>query len=301
MQFDALSWNVFHGRDHPPDGALFTRRSWLFGTEERNATHLQVNRSLYREFAGLLAASRWDVALLQEFPPRWAHRMAGACGADMQLTLTSRNWMHSVRRPIASRRPDLMGAWEGGANVILARGALRSRLGATEVVLRGRPERRMVTLARLERTRTVSGEETSPGRPSGTGAAGFESGLVVANLHASGPSPLAAEDTRMAAEAAVNWAGDDPLILGGDLNVSPGETGVFDELERRFGLGPPTGPRSIDHLLARGLEVVEPPSARPPESREVTSDGLAIRLSDHPPVHARFALPSAGSDAAGSR
>jgi endonuclease/exonuclease/phosphatase (EEP) superfamily protein YafD len=266
MQFDALTWNVFHGRDDPPDAALFTWRSWLLGTEERNATHVQVNRDLFREFAGVLTSASWDVALLQEFPPRWAQSMARACGADMQLTLTSRNWLRTVRTPIARRRPDLMGAWEGGANVILARGALRSRLGAAEVVLRGRPERRMVTLARLD------------------------PGVVVANLHASGPSPLAAEDTRMAAEAAVNWAGDDPVVLGGDLNVSPSESGVFDELFRRFGLGPPSGPRSIDHLLARGLGIDQPPTPWPAEAREVGAGDRMLRLSDHPPVHARFRL-----------
>jgi hypothetical protein len=267
MQIDALSWNVFHGRDSPPDPALFTWRSWLFRTEERNATHLQVNRSLYREFAQMLNQARWDVALLQEFPPRWARPMADACGADLQLTLTSRNWLGSIRRPIAGRNPDLMGSWEGGANVILARGALRCERGAKkEVVLRGPPERRIVTFARLEPA------------------------LVVANLHASGPSALAAEDTRLAAETAVNWAGDDPLILGGDLNVSPSESGVFDELRRRFGLRPPTGPRSIDHLLARNLEVVEPPAAWPNEAREVPAGDHAIRLSDHAPIQARFAL-----------
>src|SRR5215204_6830543 len=170
IKIDALTWNVFHGRDHPPDPALFTWRSWLFRAEERNATHVQVNRGLYREFAHLLAEPRWDVALLQEFPPRWAHRMADACGADMQLTLTSRNWLHSVRRPIASRNPDLMGAWEGGANVILARGALRSVQGAQEVVLRGPPERRIVQFARLERGPEGERVRNQPRRPSGTGA-----------------------------------------------------------------------------------------------------------------------------------
>jgi len=269
MRIHALTWNVFHGRDHPPGEELFTRRSWLLGTEERNETHLQVNRDLFSEFAGVLAGATWDVALLQEFPPRWADAMARACGADMQLTLTSRNWLRSLRTPVARRRPDTMGSWEGGANVILARNALHSRMGAEEVVLRGPPERRMVTLARLE------------------------PGLVVANLHASGPSPLAAEDTRMAAEAAVNWAGGDPLILGGDLNVSPGESGIFDELARRFGLGPSTGERSIDHLLSRGLETVEPPAPWPAAAREVREGGRAIRLSDHPPVQAAYELASA--------
>src|SRR4051794_40113391 len=144
MRIEALTWNVFHGRDHPPDAELITWRSWLLGTEERNATHVQVNRDLFREFASVLAPAPWDVALLQEFPPRWAEAMAGICDADMQLTLTSRNWLSAVRPPIARRRPDLMGAWEGGANVILARNALRSTLGAKEVVLRGPPQRRIV-------------------------------------------------------------------------------------------------------------------------------------------------------------
>jgi endonuclease/exonuclease/phosphatase family metal-dependent hydrolase len=264
MEFNAITWNVFHGRDFPPDPALFTWRSWLFGIEERNATHVQVNRDLFREFAGVLAGADWDVALLQELPPRWAHRLARACGADMQLTLTSRNWLRSLRRPIAQRLPDLMGAWEGGANAILARGALRSRLGSKEVVLRGPPERRILTLASLD------------------------PGLVVGNIHASVPTPLAAEDARRAAEAAVSFAGDDPLILGGDFNVSPGGSGVFDELDRRFALRAPTGVRAIDHLLARGLEIVEAPAAWSARAREVPAGDRAIRLSDHAPVQARF-------------
>lgn len=264
MQIDATTWNVFHGRDFPPDPALFTWRSWLFGIEERNTTHVQVNRNLFEEFAGVLAAAPWDVALLQELPPRWAYRLADVCGAGMQLTLTSRNWLRSIRRPIAQRLPDLMGAWEGGANAILARGALRSRLGSKEVVLRGPPERRLLTLAELD------------------------PGLVVGNLHASGPSPLAAEDTRMAAEAAVAFAGDDPLILGGDFNVTPDESGVYDELDRRFGLRQPTGPHAIDHLLTRGLEITSPPTAWPDTAREVRAGDRAIRLSDHAPVQGSF-------------
>ncbi len=277
MEISAITWNVFHGRDFPPDPALFTWRSWLFGVEERNETHIQVNRDLFDEFAGVLATARWDVAMLQELPPRWAQGLAAACGAEMELTLTSRNWLRSIRRPIAQRRPDLMGAWEGGGNAILARGALGSRLGAAAVVLRGPPERRIVTFARLE------------------------PGVVVANLHASGPAHLAAEDTRAAAEAAVGWAGDDPLILGGDLNVTPTESVVFDELARRFGLRAPTGPQSIDHLLARGLEILDPPTAWPDEEREVAADDHAIRLSDHAPVQARFGLDRNRLRATGSR
>jgi endonuclease/exonuclease/phosphatase family metal-dependent hydrolase len=260
MQFDALTWNLFHGRDFPPDPALFTWRSWLFRSEERNATHVQVNRDLFREFAGLLATARWDVALLQELPPRWALRLARSCGADLQLTMTSRNWLGSLRTAIAHRNPDLMGAWEGGANAILARGSLRARQGSEEVALRGRPERRMVTLARLD------------------------PGLVVANLHASGPSRLAAEDTRLAAEAAVGFAGTHPVILGGDLNVSLQDSRVLGELtDDEWGFEGPT-PTGIDHLLVRGLQAT-PPRPWPLERRRV---GGRV-LSDHAPVEREVA------------
>ena len=35
---------------------------------------------------------------------------------------------------------------------------------------------------------------------------------------------------RRAAEAAVAWAADSPLILGGDFNVRPSQTRLFEEL-----------------------------------------------------------------------
>ena len=66
---------------------------------------------------------------------------------------------------------------------------------------------------------------------------------------------------------------------------------AFEALTGRLGLGPPTGPKAIDHLLARGLEVVEAPQAAPSERRELTrGDGLRIRLSDHAPVFAAFGM-----------
>ena len=49
-----LSWNLYHGRDFPPDPALFTWRSRLLKMTERNATHVQVNRPLLGEFASVL-------------------------------------------------------------------------------------------------------------------------------------------------------------------------------------------------------------------------------------------------------
>ena len=43
---------------------------------ERGATHVQVNRPLLDEFASVLDRHEWDVALLQEAPPRWFAELA---------------------------------------------------------------------------------------------------------------------------------------------------------------------------------------------------------------------------------
>jgi endonuclease/exonuclease/phosphatase family metal-dependent hydrolase len=94
-----------------------------------------------------------------------------------------------------------------------------------------------------------------------------------------------------AARAATEFAGTAPLIFGGDLNLRPAEQpAVFERLREDFGLAAPTAPRAIDHLLTRGLEVIEAPAQWPPERRELPLDGRALRLSDHAPVQARFAV-----------
>ncbi len=108
MQVRALTWNVFHGRDFPPEPALLTRRSRIWRLTERGTTHAQVNRSLRREFTAVLSAAAWDVALLQEFPPRWAERLAEACAAERHRELTSRNSLRAAARSggAGQSRPD---------------------------------------------------------------------------------------------------------------------------------------------------------------------------------------------------
>lgn len=272
MQLAALAWNLFHGRDSPPDRTLFTWRSRLLRRSERNATHVQVNRDLLPEFAALLAGAKWDVAMLQECPPRFADPLARACGAEPHRVLTSRNSLGSLRALAARLNPDLVASGEGGSNLTLVRaggtpGAIVERRGVT--IHSGRPERRAMAL-----TRTASG-------------------LCLANLHATNDRPaLAAEDVLRAAAAATRWAGEAPLLFGGDLNLRPAEhPEVFERLRWRFGLAAPTGPQAIDHLLARGLDAVEPSRQLPPEWREVRSDELALRLSDHAPVEGVYATP----------
>jgi endonuclease/exonuclease/phosphatase family metal-dependent hydrolase len=269
VRFTAISWNLFHGRDFPPDPALFTWRSRLLRIEERGETHVQVNRDLTGEFAAVLAEAAWDVALLQECPPRFAAPLAEACGAEGHLVLTSRNSASWLRTALARFNPDLIASAEGGSNAILVRraGTLGGIVDEREVAIHaGKPERRAMVFVRAS------------------------SGIAVANLHATNDQPaLASEDVLKAAQTAIGWAGEGPLVFGGDLNLRPGEDpGVFDVLRERFGLVGPTGPGAIDHLLSRGLRAIEAPAPWPAERRELRRGGLALRLSDHAPVQATF-------------
>jgi len=286
VQLTAVSWNLFHGRDFPPDPDLFSWRSRLLGIEERNETHVQVNRDLVPEFTRVLAAAEWDLALLQECPPRFATPLAEACEAEAHRVLTSRNSFGALRSFIARQNPDLIASGEGGSNLTLVRTALSCALspynqekvhrkgGIVErralEIHRGWPERRMMAFTRIAR--------------------GDGGQLCVANLHATNDHPeLAATDVLRAAEAAVEWAGDSPLLFGGDLNLRPGEDAEpFDALRTHFGLTGSTAPNAIDHLLARGLATIEVPTPWTPEQRELASDGLRLRLSDHSPIQARF-------------
>jgi len=286
VEFTAVSWNLFHGRDFPPDPALFTWRSRLLATEERNETHVQVNRELVAEFAEMLSGAEWGVALLQECPPRYAAPLAEACGAEAHRVLTSRNSLSPLRTFIARRNPDLIASGEGGSNLTLVRTPFRCALsphdeekahrsgGVAErrelAIHTGSPERRAMAFTRV--------------------AIGDGAELCIANLHATNDRPdLATADVLRAAEAATEWAGDSPLLFGGDLNLRPAEDpAAFEALRERFDLDAPTHPRAIDHLLVRNLEIVEPATAWLSERRELIRDGLRLRLSDHTPVQARF-------------
>jgi endonuclease/exonuclease/phosphatase family metal-dependent hydrolase len=234
-----------------------------------------VNTDLAAQFESILAGAEWDVALLQECPPRFAGPLAAACGAEAHRVLTSRNSFAAVRRALALLNPDLIASGEGGSNLILVRaagalGGIVERRGTA--IHTDRPERRAMGFVR-------------------TG-----SGVCIANLHATNDVPaLAAEDVLLAAARATGWAGESPLLFGGDLNLRPSEDpAVFDRLRQSHGLEGATGPRSIDHLLSRGLTTVSPPTPWPAERREVSQDGLALRLSDHTPVEASFSTAAAG-------
>jgi endonuclease/exonuclease/phosphatase family metal-dependent hydrolase len=239
--------------------------------EWRRGDHVQVNRSLLPEFAWWLGGREWDVALLQEAPPRWLRPLGRAAEASGVSALTSRNSLAFLRAAIADWNPDLIASNEGGSNQLLVRPPWRIE-EVRRVELARRPERRTAVWARL---------------------AGPDGRVVcVANLHATaeGDHTRAAHEVLRVASLCTEWEPDAPLVLGGDMNLRPREhPWAFDELRERFGLAPPTAVDAVDHVLARGLEVVSAPRRLAPREREVVrADGARVRLSDHAPVEARF-------------
>jgi endonuclease/exonuclease/phosphatase family metal-dependent hydrolase len=272
MVVRALTWNLFHGRDHPPDPALFTWRSRLLRKTEMNTTHAQVNRPLAHEFARAIAALEWDIALLQEAPPRWLRQLGQATYASGVSALTSRNSAAALRAVLARFNPDLIASNEGGSNQLLVRPPWRID-DVLRLELTRRPERRSMLCA------LVCGPR--------------DRALLVANLHASAGLPAAAaREVLAAAETALDLADGAPVVFGGDLNLRPAQMPQpFEQLRERFGLNGPVEPRSLDHLLVRGLEVIEPAHALPAAAREVPGPhGRVLQLSDHACVTATFGM-----------
>jgi endonuclease/exonuclease/phosphatase (EEP) superfamily protein YafD len=192
--------------------------------------------------------------------------MAAACDAEAHRAFSGRNWFQPLTSLIGRWRPDLLGAWEGGSNTTLVRGGGGEIAERRRVVLTRKPETRVMALTRLE------------------------SGLCVANLHVSTSPPSAERELLEAAGQATAFAGSGPVIFGGDFNVRPKASTVFDQLEERFDLAPRTAPDRLSHLLVRGLQLVEHPAALPPEARDVPDPGTGrlIRLADHNPVIGKF-------------
>jgi endonuclease/exonuclease/phosphatase family metal-dependent hydrolase len=228
-----------------------------------------VNRPLRRQFVAWLASQEWELALLQEVPPRWQADLAAGTGSSAAIVLTSRNSFARLRAAAAEWNPDLIASNEGGSNQILVRAPARI-VDVRRLTLTQRPERRRMLWVLVA---------TPHGRR-----------LAVANLHATSDDRSAsAREVEEAAERAVDWAGEAPLVFGGDFNLRPRENpAAFERLRDRFGLHEPTAPGSLDHVLGRGLDVVRPAARL---ERDIPGpEGLRIRLSDHAPVVASFGM-----------
>lgn len=199
---------------------------------------------LLAEFAGALRGWEWEAALLQEVPPWWAALLGSRLNADHRLVLTSRNAFLPLRRAIAVRRPDLIKSNGGGADAILVRGDAIVEHRARRLCVW--PERRWVHAVWLH-----------------------DAGVWVGNLHATVHNHAAAvRDGCLAARTVRRWAGESPVVLGGDFNVRQLSLDGF-----RF-----AGGHDVDHVFVRGLE--------PVGNAEVLDHG---RLSDHAPVRLTLA------------
>jgi endonuclease/exonuclease/phosphatase family metal-dependent hydrolase len=195
-------------------------------------------RSLLPEFASAIAGWRWDVALLQEVQPWWPPELARAAAAEERHVLTSRNFLLPLRRFVADRWPDAIRSKGGGANAILVRDRAISEHRTLR--LRWLPERRWMHAVRLA------------------------DGTWVANLHATVPrKDREQRDLAQALQTALQWAGDAPLVFGGDLN---------QRRPRVPGLVHAAG-YHVDHVFARGLA--------PVDRVELLAKGT---LSDHVPL-----------------
>jgi endonuclease/exonuclease/phosphatase family metal-dependent hydrolase len=190
-------------------------------------------RDLFAEFCAAIAGWEWDVALLQEVPPWWPEVLGDRLGADERLVLTSRNALLSARRAIAVRRPDLIKSGGGGCNAILVRADAIVQHRWRRLCLW--PERRWVHAVLPEHL-----------------------GVWFANVHAGGPM----RDVVRAADSVTRWAGEAPLVLGGDFNIRGLALEGFEY----------AGGHEVDHVFVRGLR---------PVSCDVLERG---RLSDHAPV-----------------
>ncbi len=189
-----LTWNLFHGRAVPNAG-----------------------RDLLPEFSAELAGWDWDVALLQEVPPWWPKPLGEACHAGARMSLTSRNFLLALRKPIARRFPDLIKSNGGGANAILVRHRPISE--HRTVVLRHWPERRTMHAVKTADT-------------------------WIGNLHAQVHSEARAQaDLRKAADALLGWAQAGPAVLGGDTNTRRPNAPGFAV----------AGGHDVDFITARGL------------------------------------------------
>lgn len=209
-------------------------------------------RDLLDDFTVALESWAWDVALLQEVPPWWPPAVARRLGAEYHRVLTSRNGVPALRRAIAQRWPDVIKSNGGGANVIVAR---RDRI----------VEARAQRLCRLPERRWAH-------------AVRLASGIWLVNLHATAhDADAAARDGRRAAAAAARWAGDGPVILGGDFNL---RTVALDGLRH-------AGGKDVDHVLMGG-------PVQDVAGHEVLDRG---RLSDHAPVAVNVRWETAESSA----
>lgn len=263
------TWNVFHGRSHPPGRALYLERMLRLATEDRP-----------------------DVLCLQEVPPwalerlgKWSGMTAfGAVGARPSLGPFP-STAELGRRLTALDPARFRGAFAGQANAILLAPTLRV-LERESIVLNARGFRR----AQARRLALPLVDElywAKERRVCHAVRVRLASGRVaaIANFHATGSKDKRipdAEVLRAATFADALAAPDELCVLAGDFNVTAERSLTLRELTRpEWGFSAPGA--GIDHVLVRGAEA-SAPERWPIAERQI--DGVVV--SDHAPVDVRL-------------
>ena len=217
-------------------------------------------------------ASEWDVALLQEAPPRWFAELGRRTRSNGVRVLTSRNWWPALQARLADWNPDLIASGEGGSNQILVRHA-RPRAGAPPAA-RWRGGRSSAACSGRASScpaaggcawRTCTRRRGCPARATRRGRSGPR------GQPSSCPAPT--RSSSAATSTCARRATRRPSRRCASASASASR--------------PLRAPSTTCSCAAS--QVVEPPRALPPSERELTEpDGLRIRLSDHAPVAAEF-------------
>jgi endonuclease/exonuclease/phosphatase family metal-dependent hydrolase len=259
------TWNVFHGRSHPPGKRLFLERMVRLVTDDRPG-----------------------VLLLQEVPPWALERLGGWSGMTVVAAVARRPSIGPLpstaevgRRITALDPPRFLGAFAGQANAILLDPALRI-LDEDSIVLNARPFRR----AQAEWLRLPFVDELYWAKerrvchavrvrlPDGRTA-------TIANVHVTGSRDKRIPDAEILRAATFADALARPgeiCVLAGDFNARRERSMTLAELA-----GPDWGfteaGDGIDHILVRGAES-SPPYRWPIARRRL--DEMVV--SDHAPV-----------------
>ena len=260
------TWNLFHGNANPPERFAFLE-----------------------EMVRLASADRPDVLCLQELPVWSLQHLEGWSGMTAVGDVAARPKLPpELGRKITDLHHGLLrSAVTGQANAILFAPALR--VAERDVVVMNpvayrRRQARRLGLGLFQRLAWAKERRVCQvvrvRRDDGTA-------LVAANLHATSyrDTRLADAELFRAASFVDGYARpDEPVLLCGDFNVTPGNSRVLPEL-----LGPEWGfdgatPDGIDHVLSRGLSL-GPPERWPAARRRL--DGRL--LSDHAPLERRDA------------
>lgn len=258
MRLLIRTWNLFHGRTLP----------------ESRRTHLE-------QMVALVCGGSPDVVCLQEVPVFALRSLTAWSGMQAVGAVAMPALGGRLGRLLTEREPGLLrSALAGQANATLVSGSLRlegpprtlplnpSAFRRQQAARLGLPFATRLAWARNRRVAQVLRVRTGP------------ASVALVNVHLTSlpdSRPAEAELLRAASYADGFARPGEPLVLAGDLNLTPASSRVLAGLTD-WGFSPPRS--GVDQILVRGLTVVRGPEAWPAERRRLG----ALLLSDHAPV-----------------